>query len=122
MLRDVLAAVAVSSMGMCQSNPPASEPTPSGLTCEEYQLIIDVELMAIQRCSSTDECTQLVDGFGSGCESDTPIVNASANSSYLYDMVDEAEGYGCTVTVETTGQCWDDAEAVCMSGSCEWVQ
>ena len=122
MLRDVLAAVAVSSMGMCQSNPPASEPTPGGFTCEEYQLMIDVELMAIQSCSNTDECTQLLDGFGSGCNSDTPLINASANSSYIYDMVDEAEGYGCNVTVETTGQCWEDAEAVCMSGSCGWTE
>ena len=60
MMRDVLAAVAVSSMGMCQSNTPNSEPTPSGLTCHEYQLIIDVELMANQRCNSDDECTQLL--------------------------------------------------------------
>ena len=122
MMRDVLAAVAVSSMGMCQSNTPNSEPTPSGLTCHEYQLIIDVELMANQRCNSDDECTQLLDGFGSDCDSDTPVMSAFADPSYIYELVDEAEGHGCTVTVETTGQCWEDAEAVCMSGSCEWIQ
>ena len=57
-------------------------------------------------CSSTDECTQLLDGFGNGCDSDTPS-SMPPQTPAIYDMVDEAEGYGCAVNIETTGE-WGD--------------
>ena len=122
MLRDIFAAIAISSMGLCQSNPPASEPTPGGFTCGEYQLMIDVEFGVLQECSNHAECTQLLDGFGSGCESDTPIINASADPSFIYEMRDEAESYGCSIDLPTSGFCAEDAEAVCQAGVCGWTE
>ena len=122
MVRDIFAAIAISSMSLCQSNPSTSEPTPSGWSCKDYQIIIDVELRMLQDCSDNTECTQLLDGFGSDCESDTPIVNAEADTSYIYDMVEEAEGYGCSIDIATSGFCSEDAEAVCQAGVCGWTE
>ena len=122
MFRDIFAAIAISSMGLCQSSSSPSEPTPSGWTCEDYQLMIDVEFEVLQACSDNAECTQVLDGLGGDCESDTPIVNAEANASYIYDMVEEAEGYGCSIDIATSGFCSEDAEAVCQAGVCGWTE
>ena len=123
MIRNMFFSIAISNMGMCQSESQnAQEPTPSGFSCDDHQLMIDVELYAIQSCTTADECTQQLDGLSCNCETGAPLLNASANPSYLYDLYDEAESYGCSVEIETECTCSELAEPTCSAGMCSWSE
>ncbi|MBM76401.1 MAG: hypothetical protein CMK59_13430 [Proteobacteria bacterium] len=79
MLRNLFFSMTIAHLSMCQSgSSEIQNPTPSGFSCSDYQLMIDVELQSLQSCSTTQECSQPLDGFGCGCDSDTPLLNTTA--------------------------------------------
>ncbi len=85
MFRDIFALIAVSQLSMCQTAP-VEEPTPNGLECSDYQYMIDIELLFVQSCETDSECSQPLDGFGCGCETDFPLLNGEAHSDFIYQM------------------------------------
>ena len=123
MFRNLFFSTAIAHMSMCQSGSQETQtPTPSGFSCADYQLMIDVELSVLQSCSTSEECVQPLDGFGCGCDSDTPLLNVTADSSYIYEMRDEAEGYGCNIEISTQCVCSETAVPTCSAGVCSWSE
>ena len=115
-------AVALMSLiSMCGTSSSSSEePTPSGWTCSEYQIMLDVEVSLAEECNVDSECQQVLSGTGVGCATDDLIANTSYNTNYFYDLYDEAVGYGCSIDFDTSGECDPDAEPACNGGTCGW--
>ena len=99
----------------------APEPaTSTGLTCSDYQIMLKVEMIVGRECVGDAECDQVIEGTGVGCETDDIITSNEYDPSYFYDLLEEAEGEGCTITFETSGECDPMAEPACVSGMCSW--
>ena len=89
-------------------------------TCAGHQKIVDVELYAISRCQVDADCTQVLGGTGCGCSTDDRIAASGYDTSYFYDMVDEADRANCTLDFDTTCDCPVSATPVCVWGVCSW--
>ena len=114
--------VALSLISMCgtSSNAPQEEPTATGFSCSDYQLMMTAELSVGQACTLDSDCQQILSGTGCGCESDDLVANNSYNASYFYEFYDEAHAQGCDIDFNTTCDCDAAAEPVCLSGTCGW--
>ena len=99
----------------------SSEPTTEGgWTCSEYQLMLDVELDYGSTCTIDEECTQVLDGTGCGCESADRVVRGDFDASWFYELKDEADGYECSIDFESACVCDAGLEPACISGRCGW--
>ena len=118
MIRNMLIGIAVSHMGLCGSNssPPQQE-LPSGFTCWDYQIMMDVELDILDECSYDEQCTQHLDGMNCGGNITS---NINYDPSYLYDLYDEAILYGCNIVIDAECNNAENATAYCNAGRCEW--
>ena len=115
-------AVAVCGGGSGTSGSSARDlgPTTSdGLTCGDLQIMIDVEIMVLSECSSSSECDQIIDDTGV-CPTDDVILNIAYDASYLFWMLDEADSIDCELEFDTRGDCSEDAEPMCVMGTCAW--
>ena len=119
-----IAALALALVPVCSSGSAFSgsehTPTASGYSCWDYQKMIDVEVILATECTSNSECSQILYGTGVGCSTDDIIGNYNYDTSYFFDMWDEAVGYGCAIEFDTSGDCSPTASAVCSSGVCGW--
>ena len=109
-----------STCGNTNSDPYRQTPTSTGIYCEEYELMIQVELDVADDCTTDYDCAQIVSGTGCGCSTDDRIANIGFDTSYVYDWMNEAEGEGCSIDYETTCDCFPSAQPVCWGGSCQW--
>ena len=75
---------------------PGDTPTSTGLTCNEYNLMIKVELLVGKRCDYDEECDQIIP-VDDTCPTADRVVSSEYDSSYLFDLIDDAEAEGCTV-------------------------
>ena len=112
-------ALAVSTCGGTSSSQDNSEGSMS--TCRAYQIMIDVELDLADNCQTDSECTEVIYGTGNGCATDDRIGTSSFDTSYLYDLIDEADLEGCNIDFGTTGECPVDGTPVCDRGACSWA-
>lgn len=102
---------------MCSTDETASG---SFFTCSDYQVMIDVELNLADNCQTDSECTQVLSGTGCGCGTDDRIASVYFDTSYFYDLSDEASIAGCNIDFGTDCTCPPNAEPACVSGSCVW--
>jgi len=109
-----------STCGNTSSNSYWETPTSTGIYCEEYELMIQVDLDFADDCTSDYECAQILSGTGCGCATDDRIANMSHDTSFIYEMQEEAEGEGCSIDYETDCDCDPSAQPVCWAGNCEW--
>ena len=123
MLSSELSPMAMVFVAVCGGSAPdpGSVPTSSGLTCNEYNLIIKVELLVGKECETDDECSQIIE-VEDTCPTADRVVSSEYDTEYLYTMIDEAESMGCTVIYPgDRGDCDPDSEAVCEVGTCTWM-
>ena len=123
MLSSDLSPMAMAFVAVCGSSAPdpGDVATPSGLTCNEYNLMIKVEFMVGDDCVSDAECDQIIPVEDS-CPTADRVVSNEYDSSYLFDLIEDAEGYGCTVVYPgDRGDCDPDAEPICDFGKCRWM-
>ena len=100
---------------------PGDVPTSTGLTCNEYNLMIKVELMVGKRCDYDEECDQIIP-VDDTCPTADRVVSSEFDSSYLFDLIDDAEAEGCTVEYPgSRGDCDPDAIAICDVGNYTWL-
>ena len=125
MLASDLSPMALAFVAVCGSSAPDPDdtPLPSGLTCNEYNLMIKVEFLVGDDCNYDDECDQVIPVDDSAsCPTADRVVSNEYDASYLFDMIEEAEGYGCTVVYPgDRGDCDADSEPVCYAGQCRWM-
>ena len=120
MLASNLTPTAMLFVAMCGS-PAPEEPTSTGLTCSEYNLMIKVEIMLGRECSFDSDCTQVVPAYDDECPTADRILDEAFDAEYMLDLIDEAEGEGCTVEYwGDRGDCSEDAEPTCDVGVCRW--
>ena len=109
------------TMQMCGDSTSTYEaPTSTGLSCRDYQIILDVEVLVAEECVTDSDCDQVLDGTGCGCATDDLIVAADYDSEYFYEMWDQAVGESCEIEFATTCECNPSAQPVCNAGICEW--
>ncbi len=122
MLASDISPFALSFLAMCGGSSGSAiddTPTETGISCWEYQSMIDVELEFGQVCTLDAECDQVIP-VSDSCTTADPVLNISFDSEWLLDTIDEAEGVGCTVDYGPRGDCDPDAEPTCLFGSCTW--
>ena len=122
MIRESITALAIGQLTFCSPNSAIEESTPSGFTCSDYQIMIDVELNILQECYSDSECDQSLDGIQTDCPQNPPLLSSDISSEYMYELLEEADEYGCTIEIKTNDVCAPSAKAACISGSCAWVE
>ena len=105
---------------MCGGGASGGAGTSTGFSCDDYQLMLDVEVRIASECDVDEDCQQVLDGTGCGCPTDDLVVNSDFDPTYFFDTWDEALGEACPIEFETTCDC--DASAIprCQSGSCVW--
>ena len=100
---------------------PADAPTSTGFSCSDYNLMIKVELLIGKECVVDDKCDQVI-SVDDTCPTADRVLSTDFDATYLFDLIDEAEGEGCTVEYTgSRGDCDPDAEPVCISGGCTWM-
>ena len=100
---------------------PDDEPTSTGLTCYEYNLIIKVEFLVGRECDFDSECDQVIP-VDDVCPTADRLVNADFDASYLLDFIEEPAREGRPVEYPgARGDCDPDAEPVCDVGTCRWM-
>ncbi|MBM4365477.1 MAG: hypothetical protein FJ102_04630 [Deltaproteobacteria bacterium] len=104
----------------CGGGGSTAEPESFDTTCEDYQIMLDVEVVLARECTASSQCTQVLGGTGCGCDTDDVIANSSFDANYLYDLLDESRAAGCTVSTGTSCACDAGAEPACVGGRCTW--
>ena len=113
--------LSTTTMGSCDGGSSGSSSSSTGaFSCEDYQLMMDVEVELATECSTDDECTQVLSGSGCGCSTDDVIANGDFDTTYLFDLWDEAEAATCELDFDTTCDCDSSAQPTCVSGHCAW--
>ena len=108
------------AMQMCGTDPDRDVPTSTGYSCNDYQIMLDVETYIAQECNTDADCTQPLDGTGCGCSTDDLIANDRYEADYFYEMYDEALGESCTIEFDTSCDCDSSAVPSCEFGTCVW--
>ncbi len=93
--------------------------TPSGFTCADVQLMLDVELDAGSECRSDTDCDQIIEGTGV-CPTDDVVLHWAYDADHVFWLLDQGDMTGCDLTFDTAGHCPDDAEPACVFGTCRW--
>jgi len=123
MMASDLAPLALVFVGMCGNPSPYSddEPTSTGLSCYEYNMMIKAEFYVGRACAYDRECDQVIP-VDDACPTADRLVNADFYAGYLLDFIEEAESVGCTVEYPGgRGDCDPGAEPVCTAGNCTWL-
>jgi len=123
MIASDLTPMAMVFVAMC-GNPspyPDDEPTSTGLSCYEYNMMIKVEFFVGRECSYDAQCDQVIP-VDDSCPTADRLLNADFDARYLLDFIEEAESVGCTVEYPgDRGDCDPYAAAVCDFGNCTWM-
>ena len=109
----------VTTMSLCTQSRPSSTPTASGFSCDDYEIMIDVEIRLSRKCTVDSDCDQVLFEGDLECEPNALVGIADFDSIYLYDLYDEATLMGCTIDLPINNSCSQD-EMGCVSGSCAW--
>lgn len=112
--------VLLSSMvQMCGGTSSSSSSSSTFFSCDDYQLMLDVEVKIGRECSSDSACTQELISGDEMCEANSIVVNDSFDSTYFYDLYDEAVAAGCAVELDINEDC-SATDLVCSSSQCSW--
>lgn len=98
----------------------SNNPTSTGFSCWDYEIMLDVEVKLAQECTTDSECQQVLTGTGCGCETDDLVANTSFDTSYFFDLYDEALTQNCSIDFGTSCDCDASATPSCYAGSCRW--
>ena len=123
MLASDVTPMALVFAAMCGSPSPYpdDEPTSTGFSCYDYNMLIKVEFFVGRECSFDAECDQVIP-VDDDCPTADRVVSTEYDASYLFDYIEEAESVGCTVRYPgDRGDCDPDAEPVCDFGVCTWM-
>ena len=88
-------------------------------SCEDYQLMLDVELKIGESCTSDADCTQVLISGDQECEPNSILVNDDYETSHFSSLYDEAIAAGCDVVLEMNEDCAAN-EVVCAASVCTW--
>ena len=88
-------------------------------SCEEYQLIMDVELMVGKECDTDSDCDQILLSGDETCESNSILVHNDYEAEYFYGFYDEAISFGCELDFEINQDC-SYQTPTCDAGVCAW--
>ena len=122
MLASDLSPMAMVFVAVCGGSAPdpGSVPTSTGLTCNEYNLMIKVELLLGKECDFDEDCDQIIE-VEDTCPTADRVLNVDFDTDYLHMLIDEAESVGCTVVYPgDRGDCDPESVPVCEVGACTW--
>ena len=105
---------------MCgDSSSSGGDESPYEFSCEDYQLMVDVEIRIGEACSSDADCTQVLISGDMACEPNSIVVSDDFDTSYFSELYDEAVAAGCDITLEMNEDC-SATEVVCAASTCSW--
>ena len=109
----------VTTMSFCTQSSPSSAPTASGFSCDDYAVMLDIEIRLARECTTNTDCEQVLFEGELECEANSLVGSTAFDSTYLYDLYDEAVFMGCMVELPINNNCTRD-ELACISGTCAW--
>ena len=111
----------ITTLSFCNNNQSQSPTTNTGFTCDDYAIMMDVELRLAQSCTDNSECTQVLFEGEQTCESNSVLGSEHFDSKYLFDLYDEAIAEGCSVELPMNTDC-SNTIPTCIQSKCVWVQ
>ena len=78
-------------MSFCSnSSSTTQEDSSSGFfSCEDYQIMLDVEVTLAVECSNSQQCQQILVEGEMECEANSIIANENFDSEYFYSLYDK---------------------------------
>ena len=113
--------VVITTLSFCnngQSQAPASS---TGFSCDDYEIMMDVEIRLAQSCTEDSECNQILFEGEQICESNSVLGSEYFDSEYLFDLYDEAIAEGCSLTLPMNTDCSNSTPS-CSQSKCVWTQ
>ena len=111
----------MSTLSFCGDSTSSNDtPTSSGFSCEDYQIMLDVEIELATECSSSSQCQQVLVEGDLECEANSIVGNVNFDSNYFFDLYDEAIAVGCTNLSFPMNQECSDTEIACINAECTW--
>ena len=111
--------MAICGGGSGSSSSSSDRLSPSGWTCGDLQLMLELEARIGTECFADWQCDEVVPETGE-CPTDDLILNSSYESDSFYDLLSEADAIDCRIDFGTSGDCPDDASPACLGGYCGW--
>lgn len=111
----------LTSLSFCGDTSPSSDTTsPYEFSCDDYQLMLEVELFVGQECSEDEQCQQIILEGDLECEANSIVGNINFDSVHFYNLYDEALAAGCSSIDLQINQDCSATETVCRNATCEW--
>ena len=112
----------LTSMSFCSnSSSTTQEDSSSGFfSCEDYQIMLDVEVTLAVECSNSQQCQQILVEGEMECEANSIIANENFDSEYFYSLYDEAMDAGCISIDLPMNQDCGNTEPACVNSECVW--
>ena len=111
----------ITTLSFCNNSQSQAPETNTGFTCNDYEIMMDVELRLAQSCTENVECTQVLFEGDQSCESNSVLGSEYFDSEYLFDLYDEAIAEGCSIDLPMNTECSNTTPA-CVQSKCVWVQ
>lgn len=106
----------ITTLSFC-NNSNSTTPTQTGFSCEDYAIMLDVEVELAQECTASTDCTQIL--FEDTCESNSLLTNTNFDTNYLFDLYEEGIDAGCELELPINTDCSRDT-ATCVQSQCQW--
>ena len=110
--------VLISSLSYCSNNTETTTSDPYSFSCSDYQIMIDVELEIAPECTSVADCTQILLEGDLECEANSIVANSNYDSTYFFELLEEADGAGCDIDIVFPQDC--SADVACQNSVCAW--
>ena len=111
----------MSTLSFCGDSTSSNDtPTSSGYSCSDYKIILDVELLLATECSTSAQCQQVLAEGDLECEANSIVGNEDFDSTYFFDLYDEAIALGCTNLNFPMNQDCSASEVACINAECVW--
>jgi len=113
-------ALIVVAMSICSgSNSNSDSNTSYEFSCEDYEIMWDVELELARDCNTDSDCQQVLFEGDMECESNSILGGAEFDSEYLYSLYNDALNAGCSLDLPLNEDC-SETEPTCVYSTCAW--
>lgn len=110
----------VVAMSVCSgSSSNSSSSDPYEFSCEDYEIMWNVEIDLARECATASDCQQVLFEGDLACESNSILGGAGFDSEYLYSLYDDALAAGCSLDLPLHQDC-SATEPACVNATCVW--
>ena len=109
----------IGAVQMCGGAPAPSTTTDAGWTCEETQIMLDIEIELGRACDADADCTQIRFDRDDDCPADSVLLHTDFDPVWAEELYEDGVTAGCPIVLPVEDDC-DARRPVCARGLCSW--